>query len=73
MDRDYKPLSSKFHRIRNSLRSVVRRGSKHKSNTSTGDALSLKTAGSLSSTGSTSNAGKKSKSLLLFGGKNSHV
>ncbi len=73
MDRDYKPLSSKFHRIRNSFRSVVRRGSKYKSSTSVDPPIpsSVKTAGSLSSGGSTTNIGKKSKGSF-FGGKN-HV
>ncbi len=61
MARDYKPLESKFHRIRNSFRSVVRRSSKHKSSNSGDSGTPSATAKAFGSTSSnSSNIGRRS-------------
>ncbi len=68
MARDYKPLESKFHRIRNSLRSVVRRGPKHKPSKSIDSTSTKERKSSSFSLSSSSHHGKRpSGKLSLFG------
>ncbi len=75
MARDYKPLESKFHRIRNSFRSVVRRGPKHKSHKSVDSPThkSEKSTGSIHDSGSNSERQSNDRRLSLFGSKGRKV